>query len=212
MRRLRLTTLQDGLRSQSREMPRLRLNQQLGLHQVQHVTMIRRHDQQRFVPVAVGFHPLGNDFDRIVAAVDCTDRSVNVVVVVGPIDVTGFDHDPERCLVAAQHRDGCGRHIGECRIFFYVSGRVRFAFLADTGRGIVTSISRGEGQMAVVLTVAEESQQAIIAFRGCRGRVLQHLRTLVSGGAHGSDVLPAVIDADRLQVGVRQFPLCGETV
>lgn len=83
--------------------------------------MIRRQDQQRFVPVAVGLHPLRDDFDGIVAGVDRADRGVNIVVVVGPVDVAGFNHDPERFLIAAKHREGSRRHLGERWIFCDIS-------------------------------------------------------------------------------------------
>ena len=61
--------------------------------------------------------------------------------------------------------------------------------------------------MSVVLTVTEESQQAMIAFHRRSGCVLQNLRTLVSCGSHGGDVFPAVIDTDRLQIGIGQIDI-----
>lgn len=56
------------------------------------MAMIRSDDDDRFVPIAVLFDPVGNDFEGLVAAVDRSDRVVEIVVVIRPIDVSRLDH------------------------------------------------------------------------------------------------------------------------
>lgn len=66
--------------------------------------------------------------------------------------------------------------------------------------------------MAVVLTVAEKSQQAVIAFHSRSRCVAENLRTLVSGGSDSGDVSPAMVDANALQVRIRQIEISFDKV
>lgn len=63
------------------------------------VAVVGGDDDQSFVPGAVSFDPVGDCFNGEVSLQDRTDAVVEVVVVVGPIDITRFNHEPEALRV-----------------------------------------------------------------------------------------------------------------
>ena len=75
------------------------------------MTVVRGNDHLGFLPVAVLFHPLANRFESIVATEDRSDCVVNIVVVVGPVDIAGFDHQIETDFVLFQNRQRRRSHV-----------------------------------------------------------------------------------------------------
>ena len=56
--------------------------------------MVGGQDDCGFVPLVVFFDPADDHFKRVVTTQDRADRIVQVVLVVGPVDVAGFDQKP----------------------------------------------------------------------------------------------------------------------
>src|SRR4051812_9132162 len=63
------------------------MNQEVGLLEEQVMAVVGGDDHERLVPVAVFLDPVGDVLDRLVAAVHGADRVVEVVVVIGPVDI-----------------------------------------------------------------------------------------------------------------------------
>ena len=64
--------------------------------------MVRRDNQERLVPVAVGFNPADHDSGGLLAAIDCADGVVEIIGVKCKIDIAGLDKEgkgpaPARC-------------------------------------------------------------------------------------------------------------------
>ena len=55
------------------------------------MTMIGRDDQQRLIPVAVLIDPVGDSAYGRITAEDGPDRIVEIVVMVGPINIPGLN-------------------------------------------------------------------------------------------------------------------------
>ena len=68
--------------------------------------MIGGEDHDGVLPVAVLFDPVGDDFEGGFPAFDSTDGVVEIIVVVGPVDIAGFDHQPESFFVLTEHIEG----------------------------------------------------------------------------------------------------------
>src|SRR5262245_28791920 len=80
------------------------------------MVVIGSDDQHGVFPSAVRFDPTADDVERHVSAVDRSDHVVDVVGVLGPVDVAGFDHEPEFAVVTAEHIERRGGVIGQRRI------------------------------------------------------------------------------------------------
>ena len=76
------------------------LDKQLGLIEDQKMTVVRGDDHQRLLPTAVAFDPVGDGADRSITTEHRSDRVVEVVVVIGPVDIPRFDHHPEPLRIA----------------------------------------------------------------------------------------------------------------
>ena len=76
------------------------------------MSVVGGHDDDGLVPVAVLLDPISDDSKRTVARIDRTDRVVEVVVVIGPIDVSRLDHQPEPFFVLAEHFERGGPNDG----------------------------------------------------------------------------------------------------
>jgi len=64
--------------------------------------MIGGENHQRFIPVAVLFYPVGDDFKRGVTTFDSADGVVQIIIVVGPVNISGFHQQPETLFVLAE--------------------------------------------------------------------------------------------------------------
>ena len=53
--------------------------------------MIRGQNQASLVPVTIFLDPLDNRLECVIARKHSSDRIVNIVVVVRPVDIAGFD-------------------------------------------------------------------------------------------------------------------------
>ena len=174
------------------------------------MSVIRGDDQQGFVPVAVGFNPVRDRLDRSVTAIDGSDRIVDVVVVVCPVDITGFDHQPEIRLTRSHHCKSCGRHFRQRRIFqkisFCVNFRIRLLDAFDRFEIAVCCLVRNVALVRSESIVAEQSVSS-----GCRvsSRSLKLLTAVFSLLTSRNDVLATILYGDRFQITVRQMQVPG---
>lgn len=60
--------------------------------------MVGRDDEDRLIPVAVGFDPADNGSDGRFAAIDRADGIVEIIGVESKIDVAGLDEQGERLV------------------------------------------------------------------------------------------------------------------
>src|SRR5690606_6251134 len=71
------------------------LDDGLRVVEYQVVTVVGRENHGSIVPVVAGLGPVGDRAEGRVATLYRADRVIQVVVVVGPVDVPGLDHQPE---------------------------------------------------------------------------------------------------------------------
>ena len=174
------------------------------------MAVVGRHDQQRFVPVAVPFDPVGDCLDRRIAAVDGTDRVVDVVVVVGPVDIARFHHQPEPLGVFLQYGEGRRGHVGQPGVLVEIGRSVRFGESVVADRGAIVAVRGLKGQMAFEMAVKAEQALA----RSCRlaGLFGEPVLAVDARRANGEHVFSSSGCVDRLQVGVGDPDVAGDKV
>ena len=79
----------------------------MELVEYQVVTVIGCDNQQGFRPIAVSLHPGGNVADCRVTAEYGADGVVEIVVVIGPVNISCLDQQPEPLIILTENVDGC---------------------------------------------------------------------------------------------------------
>ena len=122
--------------------------------------MVGCQNHDRLVPVALGFHPVRNGCERGRGIQHCTNRIINVVVVIGPINVARFNHQPNLAITvflgaALENIQSRRCHLSQRWILRNVFGFVYIGAL-DSPRGIVFAVGSPIRQMAT--GAAKESE------------------------------------------------------
>ena len=134
--------------------------------------MVGRDDQDRVIPVAVGFDPANDGSDGLFAAIDRADGVVEIIGMESEIDVAGLDEQGEWLVgLRTQHGQGGLGHLGQGGLFDSVGrgvplGRAQLALAADAGCGVIASVGGLERKM-IEPVAAEEAEQP----RGSPGRI-----------------------------------------
>ena len=75
---------------------------------MEEVAVVGRYDHERLIPRFLSFDPVKDSLNGFLAAEHSSDRTVDVVSMIGPINVTRFHHQPKALLAFLENFDGRG--------------------------------------------------------------------------------------------------------